>query len=1181
MDQTIQSHIVTTIDFFRNFPSPPIPRLPRQQLYEVTAKALEAHRIVMLVGEPLSGKTEFLADFMRRSPNTSIGIFLNSDLGVFNCPNYLRLVVAEQVSWILDGTRISDDFVTDERYLQLLYKLQRYAKNNRITWLIDGLTPDRSGGSRDLSELFQLIPLGMREFNFVITGESDLTSSLGVKAQKPKEVPIFPVGLEEATSYFADLGIKESEIQEIRHFCSGVVGRMQKFREFLCNGVSFESLLSQRNPSLEMLFEFEWNLTPQTEEMNRLLAYVVFSNKPVTLEELSRFIGCDVTNVKALIDKCRILSFLEDKNTVVIESRAQRSFIKSRVAELERNVRSHVITSLLEAPKSKDATIYLPSQLMDAGRHDDLLGHLGPNHFINLLDTERSLYSIRRHAEFGISAARARNNSTAELSFSLIRSTATGLTFSVGSEYQIEALVRLGSPGSAIELASMALTKEERLHLLAVAANALHANSQAIPTELKEQIELLEEDVSFEAIGELGIEIACNLLPLDFDRAMEITRRVLESAQKRLESNGETVISSELSAPIGERGKISTPSGRRNLDLIPEHQARKVSEAIASTVERFSPERIVTFIKRIEPANKIAVLAGWLGQNKEHPDAHKIAEQALDLVLGEVSRAPRLKDLREIAEVLPHIKDDDHRSSLARRIETQLGLLGHQGTSEEFVRLRILLHRVRFTADASQTELSLIELFAEIEAINEIGVRTTCWTWMLHGLTLFENADKIEADTGLISEVLNNLSSSIDILLASTANHHLAAKAAISALAQTNPDDAFKLVTRLNTEASRDKGYEELARSLVLSNVKAETIPILKKTIHSIRNDEIMNRVIIKSLRTLVRTGEKKQIPFVTSEFGELWKLIRVSAGRLQALAVTYRLKLQGDKASVDIGEMEHVLESTWEQILVDSVKVEVGYLVAVELAVDEPVVARSWVRRSVEYAKERQIPSDTVLDSLVTTVLLGIRIYPYLDDSNDDSFRRLASLVKFIPSCEHQLNLWTQLGIKLFYAGKIEKAKQVVGEFIDPILNSSYAGNELVLDSMVAYAAPLLYQIHPASATQTISRVTSGLYRALARSNICDVLLRRCHVSEPFEVPEEHAYRLDSAIAADILAVVKDVTTDAFIYSIVHDLCLSLGAEINKQKITRNSVVNHLNSLRSIVEKNLPDKKIYSTRVS
>lgn len=759
----------TTIDVCRNFPPIPCPQLPREQLLDVIGKTLATHRIVMLEGEPLSGKSECLAELMRRSPKTSVGVFLNPDMGIFYSPSYFRLVVAEQVSWILNGVPLPDVTVTEEQYRQLLHRLQRHAKNQRITWLVDGLIPGGSG--QDVNALVNLIPFGMRDFDFVVTGESDISNALNLRNDKPKEVLVFPVGIEEATSFFSDLGVTDSVVHELRCFSSGNVGQMQKLRAFVRAGLSVDELLAEHQPTLESLFEFEWKLIPDSEDLRKVLAYVVFSNKPVVISDVAGFVGRHTADVRAIVTQCRVLSLSEDTEILAVESRAQRTFVKNRLANYEAAVRAHVITALLSAPSSRDATIYLPSELLIAGRYDELINQLGPDHFLYLLETERSLHSIRRHAGIGIEAAQALKNTTAELALSLIRSAATGLTFSIGFDSQVEALVKLGGVEQALELASTAPTSEERLHVLSIAASTLHQNAQTVPADLKEQIRTLTEVLSFEDLGELGIEIACNLLPVDFDMATEITRRVLDGVRTRIDGVQNEKITNSLPAGAGGPSERSEVAVKTSLDLLSHDQARIFTDAVVATVQKFSVERIASFIKKLKPANKILVLARWLSQNHVHPQAFCIAEQALDIVLSEVSRAPRLQDLREIAEILPSLASCDEREALAEKIEAQIGLLGHQGTSEDYCRLWLLIYRVRITNEPTQVELSLIDLFGEIDALKEIGVQVTCWTWMLFHLNRFANVEQLENDISLISEVSTKLSTAIDNLLDSTANH--------------------------------------------------------------------------------------------------------------------------------------------------------------------------------------------------------------------------------------------------------------------------------------------------------------------------------------------------------------------------------------------------------------------------
>lgn len=1168
MNNVTEGTVASTLDICRNLPMEPFPKLPREQLFDLINKALSNNRIVVLEGEPLSGKSECLAELMRRSPNNSIGVFLNRDLGIFHSPSYLQLVVAEQVKWILDGVVLSDDVVTEEYYRQLIYRLQRKAKNTTIRWVVDGLFDGLR--TPELNSLIKLIPFGFKDFEFVVTAESDISTSLSLKYQGHKSAPVIPIGLEEATSFFSDLNLDESVIHELRHFSGGNIGRMQKLRSFVRTGLSFEELLAEHSPSLETLFEFEWRAMNASEIIAKILAYVVFSSKPATLDDISRFVEMPAGDVLSEIESCRLLSYSKSNSIVSVESKAQRTFIRNRLMSFEAAVRSYIITSLLATKDSREATLYLPSELLSAGKHDELIEHLGPKHFLNLLATERSLHSIRYHAGLGIEAARNRSNTTAELALSLIRSAATGLEFSIGFDSKIEALIRLGSSEQALELASMAATAEERLHMLSIAVKGLHQNSQGVPAELKDQIRLLVADLSTEDLGDLGIEIACNLLPVDFDLAAGITRDVIDSAKNRIESTQEDKSANEL--PSSMRSSIEGDSEvKRTLDLIPQEQARKFADAVASTVDKFSAERITQFIKPLEASNKIMVLSRWLGQNKMDSHAYKIAEQALDIILSEVSRSPRLQDLREIAEILPFLPDHAQRDALTNRIEAQIALLGHHGTSEEYIRLWLLIYRVRFRVSPTDTILSVIDLFSEIDELKEVSVQVTCWTWMLFQLNQFDGLDKMEMDVPLKADVTLKLSNSIDKLLYNTANHSAVFRTSIAALAQTNMDDAVALVGRLNTQTSRDSSYADLVRYVQFDSNVRHSLKIVADCLSKISDDSLRSRAICTLLGNILRNWHKKVNVPVIDLVEDLWRNIRVAPGKLQANVLTSRIKLIEQPDAVDIESMKEMHLDLWRQVLGDTVKIEVGYWIASEFSADQPTLARDWLTHIVDFERTVNAASESVNSALSSTLSLATRVMPYMQISDDD-FSRIRSLINQVSEPEVQLQLWVRLGIRLFFSGKDSIAKRIVSEHVEPLINQSYPNNELVLDSMISNAAPLMYLVHPATANQAVAKICCKTRKELARVNICDVLLTKNPIGEPLDVRNSFEFVINSTTVNDILFVLNGICTDSALAYVIEDLSSSIAADKNKSHLTRTSAINHLNSLQELVEAKLPD---------
>ena len=140
-------------------------------------------------------------------------------------------------------------------------------------------------------------------------------------------------------------------------------------------------------------------------------------------------------------------------------------------------------------------------------------------------------------------------------------------------------------------------------------------------------------------------------------------------------------------------------------------------------------------------------------------------------------------------------------------------------------------------------------------------------------------------------------------------------------------------------------------------------------------------------------------------------------------------------------------------------------------------------------------------------------------------------------------------------------------------MLNQSYPNNEFFLDSMITNCAPLLYLVHPATATLAISKIGCKIQKETALVDICVVLLRRSPIGEPFDTRGTFEFPISQSTVIDILSVLGDIRTDSAISSVVEDLSASIGAECNKSSIPRTAALNYLATLQELVKKKLPDQ--------
>ncbi|RZA24907.1 MAG: hypothetical protein EOP10_08490 [Proteobacteria bacterium] len=1168
------TQLASTVDFCRSIPKEPTRLIPIDHiLEEIHRNIAERADIVLLNGEPLTGKTEALSQYFRKYPDNCIGLFLGVGSSLFRSADYLRLLIAEQISWIVHKKALTEDTVDEDSYKRLLWRLQKQARNTKITWLIDGLAQESSAETGDTKELWDLIPIATAEFNFVITGQHTYLNRIKLHGRSSRPMDTAIVSTEEAKTFLADLNLTLKDVQEVRTFARGSIGRIQKIRSLLLEGISIEDLFEKNQGSLDALFELEWGLVPNNDQTHLLLALVVFSARALSKKEVSNLMHVPEEAINELAAACKILSFT-DNALLVIESRAQRAFISKRLVQLENKVRDMLIAELLNKPYTRESTQDLPLQLSKAGRNSELIQHLNTDHFVRLLESERTLRSLRRHAQIGYEAAKKTNDEANEAAFSLISSTVTGLTFSLGTVEQIHALIKLGQTELALEIATVAPTAEEKLKLIASAAKGLSDQNEEIPQDLRNEISILTKDIDGESLGDMGVDIACDLLATDFKLATDLIDQVMAGSRKRIDTSRENSDNPGLQKKDLDKSEILK---KRTLSKVPDHKFDRFWSLAGKRIEKLKAESLLQKAQKEDPAFGLTIAKRWLQGNRKNKDAYKIANSALDLLLSNTARSPQIQDLREIASILPHLEDESLRAELSSRINTQYRILEHHGTTAESIRLRMFLYSAEPPISNYEIDTKLVDLSIEISTIDDLSTRVTCWAWMLHHLSLFSHSEERELRTGLMTEASESLETAINELLTCSADHFSASKQAVAAIARTDPARAFDIVTRLNNLGARDTGFEALARNLIYKH--SDTYEIILKCVRAIEDDHLRDSMVVELVMTINLMKKSKDFKKPSPDILSLWKSIGIAPYKIQAATIAFVFATESGCIQL-AQEIKSSISAIWLDMPTDIVKVKLGYLIAREVASIDRDLATEWINKSQQLCEKSRIASDSVSSALYSTVSLGARllasILPIAANVEEQSnFRRIDNLVACIPSCELQVALWANFAVRLHYHGN-ENARNFIAENrIIPLIDRDYTDNEHLKGPMTAIAIPALYLTHQSSAMHRIDSLVNSETRDLCRSNIISTILQKIPNGEPYNVSgRDLEYQLDAKSLSDVVAVSKHLTTDSLIYKVVSDVSRSLVSDYCRTKIPRTLALDYLKTLEAIADKRLPDQK-------
>lgn len=1172
-----ESNICNNTDFCRNFPQQPSKSISRINLVEHAWENTRAGcRIIFIEGGPLSGKTVFLSEYMLEHPQDTIGIFLSAGDHYFYTTEYVKLAIYEQMHWIVYSAQSNGDYISDAEFSRLFLQLQKRAKKKPVTFLLDGLNETSGQELRSTKEILAMLPFSQNEFRFIISGSSEFLSTLGMERHNPKHAPLLPVSKDEARIYFDDCQeVSPQDVERIRHFCRGVIGQLSRFRELIFSGVPVADLLNEKDGTLRKLLDFEWSLLAQRPDVTDVLGYIAFSTQPLDLKKISSLTNRDVTTVNDLVMECRFLELDTSSLIVSMRSDEERRFVREQLKPVKSKFLEHFVSELLKNPKSEDAVRNLPIQLLDVGRHGDLITRLDEEHFVRLLSTEKSLKSLKRHCEIGFTAAKLSRDEAAEIRFALINSVVTGLTFSVGTKNEIQARLKLGERESAIALALSAPTSEERLQLLATVAKVYHSSHLMVPQELTQQIKSLVEEIDIRSLGNLARDIACDLLVIDFSLAVEIFEKSLSDCAPRVASKIQD--DTETSIAAGAESSSSSVSFGKVHERLSEHQKQRFADAVASLVERWTADALLTRFETTEEKHQLFIAKQWLKRRRKDPCAWKVAEHALTVTLRDLSRPPRLQDFREIAVVLPHI-DVQHAEKLAKRIKAQVATQRSFGTNVESVRLQMALIRADHLREPAASDNELLELFSEIHEIKEISIRAACWAWMLYGIQKLSDPAAVDGRTTVVTEITTKLIESIEHLLNDSADHYETAKNALYGLARANPILAVKLVEKLNTRPRRDKAFVTLARELVVGKSYLSNPGLFLQCIKNIEGEAERENAVLTCLDLIADDSERGESVTENKGILNLWRGLRVAIRKFTGGVSAYRIVASSSVEKTFLETVSKELKDLWPSVMVDWIRTDAGYSLVRDLAKVNRELAVGWLESVKTEQQRSRIPSKSLAKVLYYTVKLAVISFiataPKDIEPNDPQFSRIAFLIEEVPVPEFKITLWCDLATSLYFKGKRNSARMICTEYIQPVIQGDFENNLAVRDALISIAAPILYLNHSPSAHLLIEKISNPHTQEGSYADICETIFRKRSLNDPYKRHETPGFDLDSEDIASMLDLVDNLKTDSILFGIIGDICESLASKKNTNKIRRAQVRDVLISIDEIIDRKFPDQR-------
>jgi len=1174
-DEDAMSALVRTPQFSRNVPPTPDPLVRRDHLLDAIAQVATAESpVVFLEGEEGSGTSTLLAQFAEMHADNTFSLFIRPASRFAYSPDYLRLVLAEQYWWQLTGTRLDKQFVDIAEFSTLQLRVRRAARQRPIYITVDGLHQIPAEDINGVKTIFtDVLPIGVDGFRFVIAGAESLLERY-LSSVRSKSYRLARFSDSESELILANLSIDaESRIQLLK-LCRGNPGRLSSVRRLVASGVSAESILrSAPDKYLKFIgLEFE-PIAALTETQKLLLAVLAFGRHFVTRnEQLAIVKGASQSDLETVEKHCIFLTPSEDgSDGLTFLSEAHRKFAEVELQPYKQQAVSLQIDHLIKNPNSVNAIRLLPTYYQALNQLQAIVDLISKDHYHQLLEVTQSVSALRARAAIGARSALELQQAGYVLQFALQRSIFSAIASPEQLQSEVGALVALGKPRRAIDIAAKTPTKERRLALLAEFARQTKERGLQVDGQIVSYIRELADEIDFSELAESAIHLAENIMFVDADLALKIVDIALKaetSATKR----------DQVFAKLSIAATISKDPDKTDLDKkvnarIGDETLQKLVQAVRTIVADFSFDEILRMVEGMEIRRQIYFLTILISANTSRANVLDVVDYTLDQLIKNTSYSPKARDLANLARPLATAAGDEDRiKGLIRRLEAQVGLLELGAPTRDLVLLQMRLAHAELSFDESQARRRIEEVYYEVASIINVEIQALCFAVMSTALEGMDKSGSLESSTGFRAIVLADLKQAVSKLLADTADHFQVAAPTLVALAISAPEEAIEFVKKLNTEDRRNRAYRRIAEALVSRAWSEPRAKQLQTCISMIVSPTVFDECILTVLELCNRSEYSTEwLPDAEKIALRLRFPNSICHAEISLVRLCSKLKLFEKIDSRIIRFEENVSR-------VDSLYERIDRCFAMSAAVAEysPEKAGELYERGDSERVGASIPNQSGSEVLQTCLFLLLRSFRPLIRSGDlpeGHLERFARICQQIPCSSTKAAIFSELACKAWCEDRSDLCHRIVNDWCRPLLDAALASSPSFHSYLCSELFPAMYCAHPASAFVLFDEARSSDHSSMVFQTAM-MVLRRASPSEPWSSLDDEVVKVSHESLLDVVELLKRAPTDSCFYSIINFMIKSTIHKSNRTRVSSQQRADIFNRLESLISQKLPDQK-------
>ena len=1053
----------------------------------------------------------------------------------------------------------------------LLMKLQRRARSTRqqLHLIIDGLYQIPLEDRRYLQDVIKdVLSLGVAGIAHVITWREDSKLPDFLNPAVTRRISVPALSETEAENYLLANGIAGDVVREIILSTACVPAKLASVVRLGKHGALD---VSKIKTSLSEYYELEWQALLSksgisASELEKVFAFLVYSKRHLSITELAGYSSVSIEVLHKILPDSGFVR-TDEFELISPSSNTHRNFLNEKLLASRNYVIGEFVEALVVDATSPDAVQLLPSYYQELGRDNDIVAVLTPANLDSYLGETQSLTALRRRTELGFNAAIGCNMEIEAYRFALQTSVVRSLELSDENESRLAALAATDRLDEALNLAMGGPTKEGRLVLLAQYANALFARGIQVDKTIADGISSLIRDVDLTADRERALAIAEQLVGPLPDQSIAIVEQSSGGAKDYQDAAFmHIVLKSQTKQVNGQQASVEKYRTR-----IADSDLQGFLRATEAVFGEKSAAEIRSATTGFDGRQRSFFLRLWIRSHTTDPAALDIADYALDEVARDTAYLPTAADLMDICLPLAEAEDTERAKSILGRIEIQQSsLLDFSPTIDKY-RLELEIARAKTALGIADPEDALSDIFLRMGYLEDDGVRLECFAWMRSKIEQFSNirSEIVAAFRKLLND---SIQETTEKCLSTTAEHLDVFRGAVTALAESSPQQALGLIATLNIQDRRDKGYRLFAEKL-LSRRSTDPIEValLMQALNSIIAKDIRWAAIFSCLSLVANRKpifDKKPTGLIA-----LGQAIDDPLGR--ALAFTksvliekhYGLASTLEETSSKFDEAVNDIDQRW---MVPDVCFKFIEAIA---GVDKNVASK----RLSSYQKElhqRPVCSPEYarlifeLGRLTVVSFSGTLKHKF---DSDESLMSVMSVIEESASAVQRVVLYSDLAMRAYTNGRKDILDKVCEQRLMPLIRVVESERNYIYQRVIECAFVALH-LYNQSVANNLLKIAEKERQDDCRQEAVLFYVTGHTTHEPHDDESFRSAKITWGSATTVVDLIAEISTDSAMVSSVQKLVNACRAKASMNEISASQRAGLAGRILEKVTRDLPD---------